>query len=76
MVDGIDPDIVARRLSDEYGIGVRAGLFCAHPFTRSLTWKVGQAERTGSAVRASLGVGTTPHSVDRLLAAVSAIATS
>lgn len=35
-VAGVDSATVARRLNDEHGVGVRAGLFCAHPLTRHL----------------------------------------
>ena len=64
-----------RALSAEYGIGVRAGAFCAHPFVRRLTG-VG-AGCTGDApapVRASFGLGTTEEDVDRLVAAVDQLA--
>ena len=35
-VDGYPADLVAAVLSAEHGIGVRDGLFCAHPLTRRL----------------------------------------
>ena len=72
-VDGIDAATLAQRLSDEYGIGVRAGLFCAHPLTRRLLNQSGGTGTT-AAVRASIGLGSTPEHVDRLVAAVSKIA--
>ena len=72
-VPGIDSDVLAAALSAEYGIGVRDGLFCAHPLTRRLLHEAGpDAPRT--AVRASIGLGTTEADVDRLLAAVAALA--
>jgi len=33
---GADPDAVGAALGHEHGIGVRVGLFCAHPLTRRL----------------------------------------
>lgn len=65
VVDGIPADLLAAALSAEYGIGVRDGLFCAHPLTRHLL-----PQGHGQAVRASLGVGTTLEHVDRLVGAV------
>lgn len=56
-----DSGLVAAYLSAEHGIGVRDGRFCAHP----LLARVGV---TGGAIRASVGVGTTTETVDRLLA--------
>lgn len=64
-VDGLPADLLAAALSAEYGIGVRDGLFCAHPLTRHLL-----PRGHGQAVRASLGVGTTREHVDRLVGAV------
>ncbi|NKY97695.1 aminotransferase class V-fold PLP-dependent enzyme [Nocardiopsis alborubida] len=64
-VDGLPADLLAAALSAEYGIGVRDGLFCAHPLTRHLLPR-GHSQ----AVRASLGVGTTREHVDRLVGAV------
>ncbi|HEX3816405.1 MAG TPA: aminotransferase class V-fold PLP-dependent enzyme [Mycobacteriales bacterium] len=74
-LDGWDGRWLATALSAEYGIGVRAGSFCAHPFVRRLTG-VG-AGCTGDApvpVRASIGLGTTEEDVDRLVAAVDQLA--
>ncbi|MCY9782870.1 aminotransferase class V-fold PLP-dependent enzyme [Nocardiopsis sp. EMB25] len=64
-VDGLPAELLAAALSAEYGIGVRDGLFCAHPLTRRLL-----PEGHAQAVRASLGVGTTTEHVDRLVGAV------
>ena len=71
-VDGWECGRFAAALSAEYGIGVRDGLFCAHPFVRRLTGSVagGCAGTTGTALRASLGLGSTAEDVDRLLDAV------
>jgi selenocysteine lyase/cysteine desulfurase len=63
-VDGWPAGKLAAALSAEYGIGVRDGAFCAHPFVAELAG-TGQ-----SAVRASLGLGSTAKHVDRLGAAL------
>lgn len=63
-VDGWDTALFAAALSAEYGIGVRDGAFCAHPFLRRL---VGREPAT--ALRASTGIGTTDEHVSRFLAA-------
>ena len=64
-VAGHDPGLVAAYLAAEHGIGVRDGRFCAHPLLARLGVPAG-------AVRASVGVGTEPAAVDRLVAAVDA----
>lgn len=69
VVDGVSSDLVGAALAAEYGIGVRDGLFCAHPLTRGLL-----PDGHGQAVRASLGLGTTAEHVDRLVAALSELA--
>ncbi|MEV0195507.1 aminotransferase class V-fold PLP-dependent enzyme [Nonomuraea sp. NPDC050691] len=72
-VDGLAAREVAEALSGEYGIGVRDGKFCAHPFVRHLlggTADEGCEDGTASAVRASIGIGTTEEHVDRLVAAL------
>ena len=73
--------LVAARLSAEFGIGVRHGCFCAHPYLMRL---LDLARRVGAyrddvlagdrreipgAVRASAGLSTTDADIDRLLAA-------
>jgi selenocysteine lyase/cysteine desulfurase len=76
-VDGWDSGELAAALSAEYGIGVRDGLFCAHPFVRHLTGGgggcAGEPAGRGTAVRASLGLGSTVEQVDRLVEAVRAL---
>ncbi|MGW2146876.1 aminotransferase class V-fold PLP-dependent enzyme [Nonomuraea bangladeshensis] len=74
-VDGHTAREVAEALSGEYGIGVRDGKFCAHPFVRHLlgTADGGCEDGTASAVRASIGIGTTQEHVDRLIEALRAI---
>jgi hypothetical protein len=54
-------------LSEDYGIGVRDGRFCAHLLVDRL------AGRDGTAVRASIGLGTVDEHVDRLLSALTAL---
>jgi selenocysteine lyase/cysteine desulfurase len=71
-VEGLDSADVAARLSTGYGIGVRDGLFCAHPLTRHLLSR-GPVRLPRTAVRASLGLGTTADEVDRLVAAVAEV---
>jgi len=68
-VDGWECGRLATALSAEYGVGVRDGLFCAHPFVRHLTGS-DASSCGGTAVRASLGLGTTAEDVDRLVDAV------
>jgi len=62
-VDGHDPQALADTLGRDHGIGVRAGRFCAHPLTDRLTGG-------RPAIRASIGVGTRPEHVDRLVTAL------
>lgn len=64
---------MARRLADERGIGVRDGLFCAHPLTRRLLTAHGP-DLPATAVRASLGLATTAEHVGRLITGVAHIA--
>jgi hypothetical protein len=66
------PSTARSRVPAGYGIGVRDGLFCADPLTRHLLAHAPVAlPRT--AVRASLGLGTTTGGVDRLVAALDEI---
>jgi len=59
-VVGHDAGLVATYLASEHGIGVRAGKFCAHPLLERINGG-------RSALRASLGIGTTTEDVDRLV---------
>ncbi|NRQ36103.1 aminotransferase class V-fold PLP-dependent enzyme [Nonomuraea sp. NN258] len=72
VVDGYSAREVAEILSAEYGIGVRDGKFCAHPFVRHLLGAAdgGCEDGTASAVRASIGIGSTQEHVDRLIDAL------
>ncbi|MEW2353084.1 aminotransferase class V-fold PLP-dependent enzyme [Spirillospora sp. NPDC029432] len=72
VVDGWNARDAALTLSGTYGIGVRDGKFCAHPFVRHLLGGAGRAAE--SAVRASFGVGTEDEHVDRLLDALRRLA--
>jgi selenocysteine lyase/cysteine desulfurase len=86
-VDGMHHALVAARLSAEYGVGVRHGCFCAHPYLIRLLGvgpdgvaearaAVRRGDRSGipGAVRASCGLGTTLEDVDALLAALAELA--
>lgn len=86
-VEGVPHALVAARLSAEYGIGVRHGCFCAHPYllrllglsddeVRSYRADVLRGDRRAipGAVRASAGIDTTDDDVDALLDAVARIA--
>jgi selenocysteine lyase/cysteine desulfurase len=88
VVDGVPHALVAARLAVEFGIGVRHGCFCAHPYLMRLLGlpadavaryreELRRGDRTGlpGAVRASCGLSSTADDVDRLLDAVGTIAT-
>ena len=85
-VEGMHHALVAARLSAEFGIGVRHGCFCAHPYLIRLLGvgrdgvdqaraAVRRGDRSGipGAVRASCGLGTTSEDVDALLGALGAL---
>ncbi len=78
--------LVAARLSVEYGIGVRHGCFCAHPYLLRLLHLnppevaayraavlAGDRRAVPGAVRASAGLSTSITDIDRLIAAVRVI---
>jgi selenocysteine lyase/cysteine desulfurase len=86
-LEGTHHALVAARLSAEYGIGVRHGCFCAHPYLIRLLGlnqrevaeyreavRAGEHRGMPGAVRASAGIGTSLEDVDRLLSAVAEIA--
>jgi selenocysteine lyase/cysteine desulfurase len=86
-VEGIHHALVAARLSAEFGIGVRHGCFCAHPYLirllgvtddgiRAAREAVRRGDRTAipGAVRASCGLGTGVDDVDALLDALAVLA--
>ena len=87
VVDGVAHALVAARLSAEFGIGVRDGCFCAHPYlVRLLDLSLDELDRFRSAarrhdrrslpgaVRASAGISTTTSDLERLVHAVEVIA--
>jgi selenocysteine lyase/cysteine desulfurase len=87
VVEGMHHALVAARLSAEYGIAVRHGCFCAHPYVIRLLGmdqnavdayrdEVLRGDYRGipGAVRASAGLGTTGADIDALLSAVAALA--
>ena len=78
---------MAARLSAEFGIAVRHGCFCAHPYVIRLLGLdpaaidayrqevlEGDHRRTPGAVRASAGLGNSAEDIDALLTALSALA--
>lgn len=77
VVAGLDSHQVSARLAREHGIGVRDGLFCAHPLSRRLladaAARLGRRDLPPTAVRASIGLGTTAEHVDRLVTALGEI---
>ncbi len=86
-VDGLHHALVASRLSAEYGIAVRHGCFCAHPYVVRLlglgehqvdTYRsevlAGDHRHVPGAVRASAGLGTSGADIDTLVAAVAELA--
>jgi selenocysteine lyase/cysteine desulfurase len=86
-VEGCHHALVAARLSAEFGIGVRHGCFCAHPYLlrlldlspeevadyRAAVLRHDRRSVPG-AVRASAGVGTSSSDIDALVSAVGVIA--
>ncbi|MBT2393759.1 aminotransferase class V-fold PLP-dependent enzyme [Streptomyces sp. ISL-1] len=82
VVEGWNSSHFAAALSAEYGIGVRDGLFCAHPLVRTLLGGDGQdpgecgapeaepGERSLNAIRVSFGAGTPDEHVERFVRAV------
>ncbi len=86
-LDGVPHGLVAARLSAEFGIGVRSGCFCAHPYMARLLdlteeqvqrfhrdARDGSREHLPGAVRASAGRATTPDDVAALGEALRTIA--
>jgi len=86
-IDGMHHALVAARLSAEYGIAVRHGCFCAHPYVVRLLGLAdtevdayrsevleGDHRHVPGAVRASAGIGTSGQEIDLLLAAVADLA--
>ena len=87
VVEGVPHALVAARLSAEFGIGVRHGCFCAHPYLSRLLGlsegeipayraavRMGDRRGIPGAVRASAGIDTSEEDIDRFLDAVGQIA--
>ncbi|MER5281344.1 aminotransferase class V-fold PLP-dependent enzyme [Streptomyces sp. NPDC002809] len=82
VVEGWNSSHFAAALSAEYGIGVRDGLFCAHPLVRTLLGSdpqdVGECgapeaepgQKSLNAIRVSFGAGTPDEHIERFLLAV------
>ncbi|MFF3851941.1 aminotransferase class V-fold PLP-dependent enzyme [Micromonospora sp. NPDC002575] len=74
VVAGRDSAEMAAELAARHDVGVRDGLFCAHPLARRLLAEAaarsGRTDLPPTALRASLGLGSTAGDVDRLLAAL------
>ncbi|MCW3812991.1 aminotransferase class V-fold PLP-dependent enzyme [Micromonospora sp. DR5-3] len=77
VVAGRDSAEVAAHLADAHRIGVRDGLFCAHPLARRLLAEAaarsGRSDLPPTALRASLGLGSTAAEVDALLTALATL---
>lgn len=85
-VKGVPSNLVAAILGFEWGIGVRSGCFCAHPFVMSLLGLGRKGEHlirhavlhrrrdlVPGLVRISFGLYNTSDEIDRLCAALDAI---
>ncbi|QCD55450.1 aminotransferase class V-fold PLP-dependent enzyme [Streptomyces hawaiiensis] len=87
VVEGWNSSHFAAALSAEYGIGVRDGLFCAHPLVRTLLGSDPQSqgecgspeaepgEKSLNAIRVSFGAGTPDEHVERFVRAVKELVT-
>ncbi|KOV70965.1 aminotransferase class V-fold PLP-dependent enzyme [Streptomyces sp. MMG1121] len=87
VVDGWNSSHFAAALSAEYGIGVRDGLFCAHPLVRTLLGsdpetqgecgapEAAPGEKSLNAIRVSFGAGTPDEHVERFVNAVKELVT-
>ncbi|MEU6543295.1 aminotransferase class V-fold PLP-dependent enzyme [Streptomyces sp. NPDC046859] len=87
VVEGWNSSHFAAALSAEYGIGVRDGLFCAHPLVRTLLGSDPQTqgecgapeaapgEKSLNAIRVSFGAGTPDEHVERFVTAVRELVT-
>jgi selenocysteine lyase/cysteine desulfurase len=87
VVEGVHHALVAARLAAEWGIGVRHGCFCAHPYLLRLLGMTdtevaayreevrrGDHSHLPGATRASASIATTRAEIEQLLAAVGEIA--
>jgi selenocysteine lyase/cysteine desulfurase len=86
-LEGFAHPLLASILSAEHAIGVRHGCFCAHPLVTRLLGvteaevarlsaelRAGRRPPLPGAVRASIGLGTTPADIDRLTGALQELA--
>ncbi|WP_422772069.1 aminotransferase class V-fold PLP-dependent enzyme [Plantactinospora sp. WMMC1484] len=77
VVAGRDSATVAADLARGWQVGLRDGLFCAHPLARRLLTEAaarsGRRDLPPTALRASIGLGSTAAHVDRLLTALAAL---
>ncbi|WP_027660221.1 aminotransferase class V-fold PLP-dependent enzyme [Salinispora fenicalii] len=77
VLAGRDSAEVAAHLARRHRVGVRDGLFCAHPFARRLLTEAsarsGRKDLPATALRASIGLGSTREHVDQLLAALATL---
>ncbi|MGE0878889.1 MAG: aminotransferase class V-fold PLP-dependent enzyme [Acidimicrobiia bacterium] len=89
VIDDMPHALVAARLSAEFGIGVRHGCFCAHPYLLKLLdlsseevhayrahVLAGDRRRIPGAVRASAGLATSGDDIDRFVDALTALVTT
>ena len=87
VIEGVPHALAAARLSAEFGIGVRHGCFCAHPYLLRLLGLslaevasyrdavlAGDRRTIPGAIRASGGLSTSTADVQRLVEAVALIA--
>lgn len=76
LLEGVDHRLIGAILSCEYGIAVRCGAFCAHPYVQRLLGAEAscEGERPAGLVRASLGLASSEGDVDALGDALEAIA--
>jgi selenocysteine lyase/cysteine desulfurase len=77
-----EPHVLAERLARDYGVAVRSGLFCAHPYVSyllrtpvattaaALRARTPEEARLPGAVRASIGIGVQPQHIDHLISAL------
>ncbi|MEV4413667.1 aminotransferase class V-fold PLP-dependent enzyme [Catellatospora sp. NPDC049609] len=76
-VRGRDSAELAQRLGREHNIGLRDGLFCAHPLARRLlseaSVRAGWDGAPATALRASIGLGTTDADITAFLTALRTI---
>jgi selenocysteine lyase/cysteine desulfurase len=87
QLSGISHFLVAAILGHEFGIGVRSGCFCAHPYILHLLglsseetatvrrrMMAGDKSEMPGMIRASFGLYNTPAEVDALVEALQCIA--